>query len=90
MTGTTHRNGRYMHTKKIILNTKPEGKYRVGRPKLRWLEDVETDIKSVDIKRWRLTARDRKELTVIPREAEAKLEGPLSYITVLSVLHVAP
>lgn len=73
----------------MILNTKPEGKHRVGRPKLRWLDDVDGDIKTVYIK-YGLKTRDGKKLTVIPREAEAKLEGPLRCITVLSVLHVAP
>jgi hypothetical protein len=60
------------NTKKFD-NTKPEGKHRVGRQNLKWLDDVEADIKTVDIQRWRLKAQDRKEFTVIPREAEARL-----------------
>jgi hypothetical protein len=44
---------------KMIFNTKPEGRRGVGRPKLRWLDDVETDIKTLRIKRWRLKAQDR-------------------------------
>jgi hypothetical protein len=59
---------------KMIFNTKPEGRHGVGRPKLRWLDDVET----LGIKRWRLKARDRKEWMVILREAKAKLKGPWS------------
>jgi hypothetical protein len=42
---------------------------------LRWLDDVEADIKSLGIKRWRLKAQDRKECTVIPRKAKATLKG---------------
>jgi hypothetical protein len=40
------------------------------------LDDVEADIKPLGIKRWRLKAQDRKEWTVILREAKAKLKGP--------------
>jgi hypothetical protein len=35
---------------KMALNTKPEGRRRVCRPKLRWLDDVEADIESLCIK----------------------------------------
>jgi hypothetical protein len=35
---------------KMIFNTKPEGRRGVGRPKLRWLDDVEADIKTLGIK----------------------------------------
>jgi hypothetical protein len=44
---------------------------RIGRPRLRWLDDVEADLKTVGIKRWRLMA---KELAGIVREAKA-LQG---------------
>jgi hypothetical protein len=40
------------------------------------LDDVEADIKTLDIKRWRIRAQDKKEWSAILREAEAKLEGP--------------
>jgi hypothetical protein len=29
-----------------------------GRPKLRWLDDIEADIKTLAIKRWRLTGKN--------------------------------
>jgi hypothetical protein len=61
---------------KMAFNTTPEGRRGVGRPKLRWLDGVKADIKTLGIKRWRLKAQNRKELTVILREAKAKLEGP--------------
>jgi hypothetical protein len=32
---------------KMILSTKLEGIHTVGRPKLRWLDDVEADIKTL-------------------------------------------
>jgi hypothetical protein len=34
----------------MALNTKPEGRRRVGRPKLRWLDDLEADVKTLRIK----------------------------------------
>jgi hypothetical protein len=39
---------------KMALNTKPEGRHRVRKPKLRWLDNLEADIKTLRIKRWRL------------------------------------
>jgi hypothetical protein len=42
----------------------------------RWLDDVEADIKTLGINRWRLKAQDRKEWMVILREDKDKLKGP--------------
>jgi hypothetical protein len=62
---------------KMVLNAKPEGRREVGRPRLRWVDDVEADIKkALGVKRWRIKAQDRKERSAILREAKAKLKGP--------------
>jgi hypothetical protein len=61
---------------KVVFNAKPEGRRGVGRPRLRWLDDVEADIKALGVKRWGIKAQDRKEWSAILREAEAKLKGP--------------
>jgi hypothetical protein len=61
---------------KMVFNAKPEGRRGVGRPRLRWLDDVEADIKALGIKIWRIRAQDRKEWSAILREAKTKLKGP--------------
>jgi hypothetical protein len=43
---------------------------------LRWLDDVEDDIKALGTRRWRIKAQDRNEWTAINREAKVKLKGP--------------
>jgi hypothetical protein len=47
-----------------------------GDMALRWLNDVEDDIKAFGIRRWRIKAQDRNEWTAIKREAKVKLKGP--------------
>jgi hypothetical protein len=60
---------------KMVFNAKPEGRRGVGRPRLRWLDDVEADIKALGVKRCRIKAQDRKEWSAILRKAKAKLKG---------------
>jgi hypothetical protein len=45
---------------KMVFNAKPEGRRVVGRPRLRWLDDVEGDIKSLGIKRGELQHKIEK------------------------------
>jgi len=46
------------------------------RPRLRWIDDVEDDLRKLGVKRWRTKASDREEWASIIREAKAKLKGP--------------
>jgi hypothetical protein len=59
-----------------VFNAKPEDRRLVGRSRLKWLEDVDADIKALGVKRWRIKAQDRKEWSAILREAKAELKGP--------------
>jgi hypothetical protein len=47
-------------TVKKIFESKPEGSRRKGRSIMKWLEDVEKDLREKKVKRWRLKAVDRK------------------------------
>jgi hypothetical protein len=48
-----------------------EGRRRKGRPKLRWLEDVEKDLRELKFKRWRQMTVDREEWAPVIKEAKA-------------------
>ena len=56
------------------LNGKPEGKRNQRRPRLRWMDAVESDLRRLNIKRWRKKAEDRNEWKDICKAAKA-LQG---------------
>jgi hypothetical protein len=58
--------------KKVFLG-KPDGRGTVGRPKLRCLDCIENDHKSMGVKRWRKKAEDRSVWAIILKEALVKL-----------------
>jgi hypothetical protein len=59
--------------KKIYLGH-PSGRRLRGRPRKRWLDDVEDDIRKMRIRRWRTHVGDREAWANIIREAKA-LQG---------------
>ena len=61
---------------KKIFNAKLDKKRKIGRPKLRWFDDVQTDIRTLGIKRWMYKAQDGLEWARITKETKVKLEGP--------------
>ena len=61
---------------KKIFEGKLEGRRGRGRHRLRWIDDVEDDLRKLGVKRWRAKALDREEWASIIREAKAKLKGP--------------
>jgi len=48
---------------------------RRGRPKIRWLDDVSTDLRKMGINEWRDRARDREAWGRIVKEAKAHPGG---------------
>ena len=56
--------------KRKHFNGKPRSRRRIGRPRLRWLDDVEDELWGMNVKRWRLKAMDREKWKIIIREAK--------------------
>jgi hypothetical protein len=54
--------------KKVFKNT-PEGKRSVGKPRMRWLHDVENSRKKMGVKGWTKIAKDRNALKLVLKEA---------------------
>jgi hypothetical protein len=46
---------------KNIFNSKPEGRRKVGRQRLRWLDDVENDLRVLKVKRRKSKVQNREE-----------------------------
>ncbi|XP_039295565.1 uncharacterized protein LOC120353987 [Nilaparvata lugens] len=59
---------------KQILQAKPEGKRRPGRPRLRWLDVVDRDAGAAGLRGWRQLARNRDDWRLRLGEART-LEG---------------
>jgi len=48
-------------TIKKVFNAKPDGIRRVGRPKLRWEDGADQDMRILEVKNWRRAALNRDE-----------------------------
>jgi hypothetical protein len=59
-------------TVKIVFVGKPDGRRKAGRPKLRWLDCIENDLKLV-LWRWRKKAEDRSVCAIVVKEVLVKL-----------------
>jgi hypothetical protein len=61
---------------KKIFEGKLVGRRGRGRPRLRWVNDVEDDLRELCVKRWRTKALEREEWASIIKEAKAELKTP--------------
>lgn len=43
---------------KVAIDAKLKGKRKAGRPKLRWLDDIQADLIMIGIKGWKRKAQD--------------------------------
>jgi hypothetical protein len=59
---------------KKIFEGKLEGRRGRGRPRLRWIDDMEDNLRMLGVKRLRAKALAREEWASIIREAKAKLK----------------
>jgi hypothetical protein len=46
-------------------------KRRIGRPRLRWLDDVENDLKKIKVKGWKEKMGSREQWRLVIEEAKA-------------------
>ena len=53
-----------------LLNTNPDGNRRPGRPKTRWKDAVESDLKALRVRDWRTLARNRCDWRNMLEEAK--------------------
>jgi hypothetical protein len=54
---------------KRMFNTRPEGKRGTGRPKLRWEDSVDHDIRILGERNWRNVAFSREEWRKLLKKA---------------------
>jgi hypothetical protein len=56
---------------KKIFTSKSEGRRRMERPRLRWMEYVKKYLWEIQVKRWRRKAVNRAECTSVSKETKA-------------------
>jgi hypothetical protein len=62
-------------TMKKVFNNTPGRKRSVGKPRNRWLDDVENYLKKMGVTGWRKTDKDRDTLKLILKEARVESGG---------------
>jgi hypothetical protein len=53
---------------KRLLKGRPHSKRRKGRPRMRWLDDVESDLKKMKVKGWKEKMRNREQWRLVVEE----------------------
>jgi hypothetical protein len=57
-------------TPKSVLEWKPVGRRIIGRPRKRWIEDIEEDIQMMGIRGWRKLSKERTKWRRITEKAK--------------------
>jgi hypothetical protein len=57
---------------KKVTFQKPFGSRRKGRPKLRWIDDIEADLKNLGVRGWRIKTLDKDEWRDVLEETKAR------------------
>jgi len=55
--------------KRLYQNT-PEGSRSVGRPRLRWMDNVREDLRKMGVTNWRIRAHRRDDRKMVVKEAK--------------------
>jgi hypothetical protein len=53
---------------------RPDGTRHVGKPRPRWLESVETDLRKTGVTKWSCKTQDREQWRTILKEAKVHQE----------------
>jgi hypothetical protein len=69
MVGPHIKNGRFKDSKKDI-RLETNGRRSLGRPRLRWLDDVCDDLKVLKVRNWKEIAIDRKAFSDLSEKAK--------------------
>ena len=56
---------------KVVYAQNPRGKRPKGRPRLRWSDDVQSDLQLMGVQAWKKKARDRSQWKDVVRQARA-------------------
>jgi hypothetical protein len=56
---------------KRMLKGRLYSKSRKGRPRMRWLEEVENDLKRMKVTGWKEEMRNREQWSLVVKEAKA-------------------
>jgi hypothetical protein len=58
---------------KRMLKRRLYSERRTGRPRLRWLDDVESDLKKMKVNGWKEKMRNREQWSLVVKEAKTHL-----------------